>query len=82
MEIRLKDGRVVERWADEAYRGGPDNPLSDAELEAKFADNAAGLLDAAAQRALLDCVWSLETAGDASRLLDLSHWGAFAGVTP
>ena len=34
IEIRLKDGRTVEGWADERYRGGPENPLSDV-LEAK-----------------------------------------------
>jgi 2-methylcitrate dehydratase PrpD len=27
--IRLKDGRTVEGWADERYRGGPENPRAD-----------------------------------------------------
>ncbi len=35
--IKLKGGKTIEGWADERYRGGPDNPLSDAELEAKVA---------------------------------------------
>jgi 2-methylcitrate dehydratase PrpD len=80
VEVRLKDGRVFERWANEAYRGGPDNPLSDIELEGKFADNAAGLLDPARQQAVFDCVWSLEQTADASALLDLTDWGAFAAA--
>src|ERR1051325_1354148 len=33
--IRLDDGTQVEGWADERYRGGPENPLSDDALEAK-----------------------------------------------
>jgi len=78
--IKTKDGRVFERWADEAYRGGPHNPLSDAELEGKFADNAAGLLDAARQKALFDLVWSLEKAPDAGELLVLTDWSAIEGT--
>ncbi len=29
--IQLKKGRQLEGWADERYRGGPENPLSDAD---------------------------------------------------
>lgn len=35
VQVRLKDGRRFERRAG-AYKGGPDNPLTDAELDAKF----------------------------------------------
>src|SRR3712207_6504488 len=45
IDVRTTDGREIARWADENYRGGPHNPLSDAELEGKFRDCAAGLLD-------------------------------------
>ncbi len=38
LEVTLKDGRRLTQEADERYRGGPDNPLSDGELEAKFRD--------------------------------------------
>jgi 2-methylcitrate dehydratase PrpD len=31
--IQLKNGKQVEGWADERYRGGPENPLSDADLK-------------------------------------------------
>ncbi|WP_439532750.1 MmgE/PrpD family protein [Polymorphobacter sp.] len=78
IELRTHDGRQFTRWADEAYRGGPDNPLSDREVEEKFTDNAAGLLDPARQQALFDLVWSIDTAPDAAALLDALHWGAFA----
>ena len=33
--INLKSGKIIEGWADERYRGGPDNPLSDGDLEGK-----------------------------------------------
>jgi 2-methylcitrate dehydratase PrpD len=45
IDVRTRDGREITRWADENYRGSPQNPLSDAELKGKFRDCAAGLLD-------------------------------------
>jgi len=80
VDVVLKDGRRFARWADEAYRGGPDNPLTDKELEEKFADNAAGLMSPEAQAKLFDLVWSLETLPDAGVLLDAVHWGALDQV--
>jgi len=80
VEVKLKDGRTFERWADEAYRGGPDNPLTDEELQGKFADNASGLLNVGQQQAVFDLVWSLETQADARALLSALDWGAFAKV--
>jgi 2-methylcitrate dehydratase PrpD len=80
VEIVTHDGRTFSRWADEAYRGSPHNPLSDEELQGKFADNAAGLLDAGQQQRVFDLVWSLETAPDAGALIDLTDWGALEGV--
>jgi 2-methylcitrate dehydratase PrpD len=43
--INLKDGRTIEGWADERYRGGPENPLSDKELEAKVRSCCEGVLN-------------------------------------
>ncbi|MEE4453081.1 MmgE/PrpD family protein [Novosphingobium resinovorum] len=80
VEIVTKDGRKFERWANEAYRGSPHNPLSDAELQGKFADNAAGLLDEERQQKVFDLVWSLETAPDAGALIDVTDWGALDAV--
>ncbi len=43
--IRLKDGRTVEGRADERYRGGPENPMSDEELEGKVRSCCEGEMD-------------------------------------
>ncbi len=74
LEVVTKDGRTIERWADENYRGGPHNPLSDAEVEGKFRDCAAGLLDEARLQKVFDAVWSLERQADATALFDLLDW--------
>jgi len=74
IEVLTKDGRTVERWADENYRGGPHNPLSDDEVEDKFRDCAAGLLDDRRVRAALDRVWALDEAEDVTALYDLLDW--------
>ncbi|HXV83946.1 MAG TPA: MmgE/PrpD family protein, partial [Candidatus Binatia bacterium] len=67
--IRLKGGRVVEGWADERYRGGPDNPLGDADLEAKVRSCCDGVLLAEKQTALIDTAWSVVQLPDASKLM-------------
>src|ERR1043165_5316175 len=45
ISIRLKSGRCVEGWADERYRGGPDYPLTDAEVQAKTRSCCEGWAD-------------------------------------
>lgn len=72
--VETKDGRTLERWADENYRGSPHNPLSDEEVEGKFRDCAAGLLDDAKVGAALQAVWDCETLADAGTLLTLLEW--------
>jgi 2-methylcitrate dehydratase PrpD len=69
--IRLKDGCTVEGWADERYRGGPENPLSDAELESKLRSCCEGVLHATAQAQLIDSGWSVMRLGDAGRLMQI-----------
>ena len=69
--LRLKDGRTVEGWADERYRGGPENPLSDAELESKLRSCCEGVLDATAQARLIAAGWSVLRLGDAGRLMQI-----------
>jgi 2-methylcitrate dehydratase PrpD len=69
VDVETRDGRRLSRSADENYRGGPHNPLSDAELEAKFRDCAAGLLDETRMAAALDAVWTLDKQPDAGVLL-------------
>ncbi|MDZ4374205.1 MAG: MmgE/PrpD family protein [Phenylobacterium sp.] len=74
IDLVTKDGRRFERWADEAYRGGPHNPLTDTELEGKFRDCAAGLLDETAIQALFADVWRIETLPDVGVLFGRLAW--------
>ena len=72
--VETKDGRTLERWADENYRGSPHNSLSDAEVEGKFRDCAAGLLDEARVDAVLQSIWSCDSLPDAGALLAQLDW--------
>jgi len=71
IEIRLKNGRTVEGWADERYRGGPENPLSDADLEAKVRSCCDGILNDTAQSILIQTAWSVAQLRDASKLMQI-----------
>jgi 2-methylcitrate dehydratase PrpD len=71
--IRLNGGKLIEGWADERYRGGPENPLSDADLEAKVRSCCEGVLDGTQQAALIEAGWSILQLPDAGRLMQLSN---------
>ena len=71
IEIRLKNGRTIKGWADERYRGGPENPLSDTDLEAKVRSCCEGVLDKEKQAALIDVAWSVAQLADASKLMKI-----------
>jgi 2-methylcitrate dehydratase PrpD len=71
ISIRLKDGRTVDGWADERYRGGPENPLSDADLEAKVRSCCEGVLNEKQQSALIRAGWSATQLKEASVLMEL-----------
>ncbi|GAU82669.1 MmgE/PrpD family protein [Bosea sp. BIWAKO-01] len=60
IEVETKDGRTLVQWADERYRGGPDNPISDADLEAKFRMCAEGAITDGAQNRLLELAWGVD----------------------
>ncbi len=64
--IRLKDGRTITGTADERYRGGPQQPLSDSELEDKVASCCAGIFDRDRQQQLIDTVWQMPACSDAA----------------
>lgn len=69
VKITLKDGRVLERFVEHAV-GSVENPMTDKQLEAKFADLAAGLLPKDRTRKLMDLCWGVErvaNAGDIAR---------------
>jgi len=71
IELTTRSGEVLVRWADERYRGGPDNPLSDAELERKVTSCTEGLLDEQGRERLIAVAWKVETLTDASLLARL-----------
>jgi 2-methylcitrate dehydratase PrpD len=69
--IHLKDGRSLEGWADERYRGGPENPLSDADLEAKVRSCCDGVLDSERQSKLVATGWSVTQLNDIRALMEI-----------
>jgi 2-methylcitrate dehydratase PrpD len=69
VNIKLKDGRVFGRFVEHAV-GSVENPMTDAQLEAKFADLAVGILpDDRMRRLIALCrdVERLDDAGDIAR---------------
>ncbi len=74
LEVETNDGRHIVEWADENYRGGPHNPLSDKELEGKFRDCAAGLLDDARIQQVFDFLWALDRQDNATDVYGLLDW--------
>ena len=56
IEVITKDGRTLMQWADERYRGGPSNPISDSGLQDKFRMCAEGVIDTPCQDELLALV--------------------------
>ncbi len=67
--VRLKDGREIAGWADERYRGGPENPLTDAEVEEKARSCCEGVLNEAEQETLLQRAWGVLELDDAGPAL-------------
>jgi len=64
VSITLRDGRVIEQFAP-CRKGDPEAPLSDADLNDKFAELAAPVIGVQASRELLERLWQTE-------LLDVS----------
>ncbi|UTW11394.1 MmgE/PrpD family protein [Marinobacterium rhizophilum] len=71
IEILLKDGTSVRDSADERYRGGPENPLTDSEVEAKVRGCCEGTLDEHATRALIRDAWNVLQLDNAAGLAQL-----------
>lgn len=70
LEVRLKDGRRIERHVKFA-KGAPENPLTDDELHAKAVSQIEPVLGGSRCAALLACVASLEDVRDIAELVDL-----------
>jgi len=73
IQIVLKNGRTLKSKADERYRGGPENPMSDKELEDKVCRCAEGVLSDAATRRLIETARQVLELPDAAVLANLLH---------
>ncbi|MBB3145931.1 2-methylcitrate dehydratase PrpD [Phyllobacterium trifolii] len=71
IEVITKDGRTLIQWADERYRGGPSNPISDTGLDDKFRMCAEGVIDGGSQSEVLALVRSIDKGADVKRLIGL-----------
>jgi 2-methylcitrate dehydratase PrpD len=85
VEVRLKDGRVFHE-IEEHNRGSAENPMTYAELRAKFDENAAGFLSKEQRDRLADSIGVLEKLPAAKALVDLavvpSSWDLIQGRSP
>jgi 2-methylcitrate dehydratase PrpD len=71
VRVTLTSGRVLAEVED-YNRGSADNPMTDAELRAKFDENAGGFLSPAARDRVAEAVATLDTLADARSLVDLA----------
>jgi len=71
MTIVLKDGRTLHRHIERAI-GSVEVPMSDKQLEAKFADLVEGILPAPAIRGVMDACWNVEALPNAAEIAKLS----------
>jgi len=65
--VTLKDGRTLEKFVEHVV-GSIERPMSDADLEAKFAGLADGVLPSAQARTLMDLCWKLESLPNAAEI--------------
>ena len=70
VHINTKDGRSFEKQLD-FPKGDPRNPLTDAEIEEKFAALAEGVLTSGAQKKAKEAVWNLEHVDSVGELMAL-----------
>ena len=70
VNLTTTDGRTMSKQLD-FPKGDPRNPLSDAEVEEKFAALAEGVLSDGSQKKLKNAIWNLEKMGSVSKLMML-----------
>ena len=70
VNINTTDGRRFSKQLDYP-KGDPRNPLTDQEVEEKFAALADGVLSTSAQQRVKDAVWNLERVSSVSELMAL-----------
>jgi 2-methylcitrate dehydratase PrpD len=71
VRLTLRDGRVIED-VQEYNRGSVENPMTGAELRAKFDENAAGVLPAAQRERLADAILRVDELPDARTIVELA----------
>ena len=69
MTITLNDGRKLEKYIEHAV-GSVTNPMSDKDLEAKFAAQAEGILPTGQARRAMDLCWDIESQPNAAALAE------------
>ena len=74
--MTLKDGRVIEKTIEHCA-GSVDNPMSDADLEAKFRAQCKGILPAAQTDKLIGLCWNV---GKLKRAAEIARAAAPAGA--
>ncbi|MBI3918088.1 MAG: MmgE/PrpD family protein [Betaproteobacteria bacterium] len=77
--IRLKDGRVLEKFVEHAV-GSVDRPMTDAQLEAKFRSLAQAVLSAGEADRLIRLCWDIGKLKDAAEVARASVPAAARGV--
>jgi 2-methylcitrate dehydratase len=70
VHITTTDGSSYSKQLD-FPKGDPRNPLTDSEVEEKFAALAEGVLSSGAQKKLKDAIWGLEKVGSVQKLMAL-----------
>ncbi len=70
VNITTTDGRVLSKQLD-FPKGDPRNPLTDQEVEEKFAALAEGVLSTRAQKKLKEAIWNLENSDSVTKLMAL-----------
>jgi 2-methylcitrate dehydratase len=70
VNITTTDGRTFTKQLD-FPKGDPRNPLTDKELEEKFAALAEGVLSTRAQKKLKEAIWNLESSDSVGKLMAL-----------
>ena len=74
IEVETQSGDIYSINADENYRGGPDNPLSEEELENKFEVCAENLLIDEQVSKIKQFIWTLDEQKAVDQIIDLTNY--------
>lgn len=74
IEVETQSGDIYSINADENYRGGPDNPLSEEELENKFEVCAENLLIDDQVSKIKQFIWTLDEQKAVDQIIDLTNY--------